>query len=717
MFTWIRRRLRSPRTFGRALRYHPSVETLEDRLVLSPPGTGWQMLWSDEFNGTSLDTSKWAAATGTRRNAVNTASAISVSGGYLTITTYTSGSTHYTGFLGTSGGFKATYGYWEARINFEDSPGMWSAFWLQSPTMGNPIGNPAVAGTEIDVMEHRDVDSAGTNISNKGDSNLHWDGYGADAKSAGSGLKNNPGGTPLQGNFHLYALQWSPSGYQFYIDGTQVWSYTQAVSHRSEFIYLTSEVQNNSWAGHIPSGGYGSLSSSHTKMIVDYVRVWQKPVTGLATRETTEGTATPALPITVTQQDGRTTNVSAGSSNTYLVPNGNLSLGGSGANRTLTVHPIAGQTGYSTITVNAGNGPVSGSGSFTLTVNAGSFHNGGFEADTSGTGWNRYGGAQVVSSGQRSGSRALLINGSGGAEQVITGLSPNTTYTLGGYARVTSAGVPADIGVKNYGGSQLTATITGTSYTRGTVTFTTGPATTQATVFAYKPTTAAAGYFDDYYIFRTPALAVIPDQRTAAGKSTRPIPLTIDHVSSASGTWTLTATSSNQTLVPNGNVHLGGSGLNRTLTIAPAAGQTGTATITVTLADSYGGSVTRRFTLTVWRPALAEPWAEPDIGGVGRFGGAGVQGITYLVPGSEANTTGKFPSAEGKYRMDKTPEGVPHPDGTASSPSDGWPDRPMRVQLTLLEDGENGSLAEMGDDLARLTDSEDYLARGEIRWW
>src|SRR5258708_3514267 len=131
----------------RCHRSRPQLEMLEDRLVLSPPGTGWQMLWSDEFNGIAVDSSKWAVATGARRDAINTASAVSEGGGYLTITTYTSGGTNYTGFIGTYNGFKATYGYWEASISFQDSPGMWSAFWDQSPTIGNPIGNPAVAGT------------------------------------------------------------------------------------------------------------------------------------------------------------------------------------------------------------------------------------------------------------------------------------------------------------------------------------------------------------------------------------------------------------------------------------------------------------------------------------------------------------------------------------------------------------------------------------------
>ena len=276
MLSWIRKRLRPFHAPHDTPPYRPWLTPLEDRLVLSPPGGGWQLQWADEFNGTTLDTSRWRIYTGPRRDAINTASAISVGGGNLTITTYTSNGTHYTGFIGTDIGFLGTYGYWEARIKFQDSPGMWSAFWDQSPTMGNPIGNPGLAGTEIDTMEHRVHDSTDHDISNKGQSTIHWDGYGTYHQSVSSGLVNNPSSPSLQGNFHLYAFQWSPDRYQFYIDGIQIWSTTQAVSQRSEFIYLTSEVQNNSWAGHIPTGGYGSLASSQTKMIVDYVRVYEQ---------------------------------------------------------------------------------------------------------------------------------------------------------------------------------------------------------------------------------------------------------------------------------------------------------------------------------------------------------------------------------------------------------------------------------------------------------
>ncbi len=64
----------------------------------------------------------------------------------------------------------------------------------------------------------------------------------------------------------------------------------------------------------------------------------------------------------------------------------------------------------------------------------------------------------------------------------------------------------------------------------------------------------------------------------------------------------LSGSSSNTTLVPNGNITFGGSGASRTVTVAPAAGQTGTATITVTVADAEGGTASSAFVLTINSP-------------------------------------------------------------------------------------------------------------------
>ena len=61
--------------------------------------------------------------------------------------------------------------------------------------------------------------------------------------------------------------------------------------------------------------------------------------------------------------------MSKSSNNTTLVPNANIVLGGSGANRTVTVTPAANQTGSATITITVSDGTNSASDSFVLTVN------------------------------------------------------------------------------------------------------------------------------------------------------------------------------------------------------------------------------------------------------------------------------------------------------------------------------------------------------------
>ena len=76
------------------------------------------------------------------------------------------------------------------------------------------------------------------------------------------------------------------------------------------------------------------------------------------------------------------------------------------------------------------------------------------------------------------------------------------------------------------------------------------------------------------------------------------MPFTIGDAETAAASLTVSGTSSNQTLVPNANIVFGGSGANRTVTITPANGQSGTTTITVTVSD---GTLTTNdtFVLTV----------------------------------------------------------------------------------------------------------------------
>jgi len=238
------------------------------------PPPGYYLVWSDEFNSASLDRSKWDYwLLGPRRNAVNVTNAISLDGSNLIITTYTSNKVHYTGFVATDETFRSRYGYWESRIRWGDTNGMWSAFWLQSPEMVTRSPDAQLSGSEIDIAEHRYLDKDAKNIANQIQVNIHWNGYGRSSHSAGSGNK----GADLADGFHTYGFLSTSNSYVFLIDDNKIYGGGSApISHSTEWAILSSEVDDTSttWAGHIPDDGYGNLGESTTRMAIDYVRYY-----------------------------------------------------------------------------------------------------------------------------------------------------------------------------------------------------------------------------------------------------------------------------------------------------------------------------------------------------------------------------------------------------------------------------------------------------------
>ena len=94
-----------------------------------------------------------------------------------------------------------------------------------------------------------------------------------------------------------------------------------------------------------------------------------------------------------------------------------------------------------------------------------------------------------------------------------------------------------------------------------------------------------------------PTITPIADQALVEDTATGAIGFTIGDAESAAGILTVTANSSDQTLVPDGNITLSGSGANRTINIMPGVNQSGgPATITVTVND---GTTTSQTTFDV----------------------------------------------------------------------------------------------------------------------
>jgi hypothetical protein len=108
----------------------------------------------------------------------------------------------------------------------------------------------------------------------------------------------------------------------------------------------------------------------------------------------------------------------------------------------------------------------------------------------------------------------------------------------------------------------------------------------------------AALTLEQYEVNTAPAIASVADQITTIGNSTTAIPFTVNDIHTTASSLTLSASSSNTTLVPNANIVFGGSGANRTITVTPASGQIGTTTITVSVSDGWLSS-SQTFVLTV----------------------------------------------------------------------------------------------------------------------
>jgi autotransporter-associated beta strand protein len=500
----------------------------------TPPGAGWAMPWSDEFSGTAVDGGNWSIGTGARRDATNTASAVSVGGGALTVKTYTEGGKHYTGWLGSNGKFENCFGYWEARIRFNSAAGMWSAFWLQ-PYGINNVGDPAGNGTEIDIVEHRRQDSGGADMRNKSAMNIHWDGYGADHKSVGSTV-TNPGvdATSLQGNYHTYGLLWEAGKYTLFLDGTAVWSTTAAVSNVRQWIYLTSEVDNGAWAGSIPAAGYGDRTTTTTQFDVDYVRFYQRDEQVINPGFTDRtgpwaGTGTTSWTATDGRSGGPGVRLNPPSTQDSsfeqtvhgLLPNTEYRLFGWGSvgsrvwpdirigvknHGNPELYASIWSNGFTQAQVPFSTGAANTSARVYAWVPTqygdcyaddlevrrdAQINNAGFDNGETWP-WYVYGDAFVHDwdTYQRSGGHALRFNGSAtarGAEQTIYGLQPSTPYTLSCWVRTGSQ--PLRLGVKNHGLSETYATFTGTGNTwqRATHAFTTGTAATSATIYAFIP--------------------------------------------------------------------------------------------------------------------------------------------------------------------------------------------------------------------------------------
>ncbi len=310
-------------------------------------------------------------------------------------------------------------------------------------------------------------------------------------------------------------------------------------------------------------------------------------ISDVTDRAVNEDTATAAIPFVIGDVETSTSSltVTRTSSNTALVPLTGVLLGGSGANRTVTVIPAANQFGTSTITLSVSDGTATVSDSFVLTVNPvndlpviSNVANLSINEDTPTAAI-----AFTISDLETPLADLTMTGGSSN-----TALVPLTGFAFGGSGG--SRTVIISPALNQSGTSTLTLTVSD------------GTATASDT---FVLTVTAVN--------DAPTISDIADLPLIRNTASAAIPFTIGDVETAATSLTVTRTSSNTTLLPTAGMVLGGSGASRAITLTPAANQTGTSTVTVTVSD---GSLTRSdtFILTVTNLPPLAAWKQAQFG-------------------------------------------------------------------------------------------------------
>lgn len=268
---------------GAVLAYGGSLGSWESFAIgLGAPSTppnaptgNWRLVWSDEFNGNSVDTSKWSYdvqrpgwVNNELENYTSRQENARVENGHLVIegrSDYYQGYQYSSARLKTAGHASWTYGRMEANIQLSGGWGTWPAFWMMPDDFSR--GWPACG--EIDIMEEVGYDQDSIHATTHSLA-YNW-------KAA----KQRTTSTPVSGvttGYHVYAVEWYSDRIDFFVDGRKYYTSPNDNTgddawpfHKNFYIILNLAIGGD-W------GGAQGVDPSiwPRQMLVDYVRVYQK---------------------------------------------------------------------------------------------------------------------------------------------------------------------------------------------------------------------------------------------------------------------------------------------------------------------------------------------------------------------------------------------------------------------------------------------------------
>ena len=234
---------------------------------------GMSLVWSDEFEGTTINSSNWTYDLGNSgwgnnewQNYTSSPNNCSVADGFLTITARQEGGGYTSARMKSVDLQEFQFGRIDIRAKLPEGQGMWPALWMLGANF--PEGGWPQCG-EIDIMElvgHQPSTVHGT---------AHWGSNFSVHQYTGSSV-TLPGGAKFSDAFHLFSVVWEQNSIQWYMDDQLYFSINntqmngQPYPFNAPFFFIMNIAVGGNWPG------YPDATTQFPQtMMVDYVRVFQ----------------------------------------------------------------------------------------------------------------------------------------------------------------------------------------------------------------------------------------------------------------------------------------------------------------------------------------------------------------------------------------------------------------------------------------------------------
>jgi hypothetical protein len=262
----------------------PTTTTVAPTTTTAPPARA--LLWSDEFNaaaGTGPDNLKWRGDNYDESGRLNTwtrdlENAQHDGQGNLILTAVKEPSG--TGRSYTSAQLKNQYvrpdlfpgaqpffhkyGRWEVRVKLPGAQGIWPGLWAMGDYDNTPGGWPECG--ELDIIET-------INNATSAEGHLHMP-KGANADDYGPGVSKP--GTWADGQFHTFAVEWTPGRVEWFADGISYGAVTRAQAEAAGATWVFDDKPQSPIVDLAVGGWAGTPDPSWTRqqLVIDYYRVY-----------------------------------------------------------------------------------------------------------------------------------------------------------------------------------------------------------------------------------------------------------------------------------------------------------------------------------------------------------------------------------------------------------------------------------------------------------